>query len=145
MPLFYFYRKMKIRDYQKGDYQGIIKVWEATGIGSAKRGDNESIIEHSIDIGGKMLVLEDHGNITGSSWMTFDGRRIHLHHVAVLPEQQNKGYGKLLTEASIKFAREKGYQIKLEVHQSNHKAIGIYKKLGFKYLGDYDIYIIRDV
>ncbi len=136
---------MKTRDYQKGDYQGIISVWEATGVGSEKRGDNESIIEHSINIGGKMLILEEQGRITGTSWMTFDGRRLHLHHIAVLPELQNKGYGEMLTEAAVNFAREKGYQIKLEVHQSNKKAIGIYKKLGFKYLGDYDIYIIRNV
>ena len=76
--------------------------------------------------------------------MTFDGRRLHLHHIGVKPAFQNQGLGKRLTKESLKFAKEKGYQIKLEVHQDNKKAIEIYKKLGFAYLGDYDIYIIRD-
>lgn len=136
---------MGIRNYQKGDYEGLMRVWEATGVGSFKRGDNEKIIEQSIEIGGQMLILEKNQQIIGTSWMTFDGRRIHLHHISVLPEFQNRGNGKALTKASINFAKEKGYQIKLEVHQENQKAIEIYEKLGFEYLGDYDIYIIRNV
>lgn len=136
---------MNIRAYQKGDYEGIIRVWEKTGLGSAKRGDNEKIIEQSIAMGGHMLILEVNKTIIGTSWMTFDGRRIHLHHIGVLPEHQGLGYGKKLTEASIAFARKKGYQIKLEVHKNNEKAIKIYKDLGFSYLGDYNIYIIRDI
>ncbi|MGM0612996.1 MAG: GNAT family N-acetyltransferase [Bacteroidota bacterium] len=136
---------MKIRDYQKGDYEGLIKVWETTGVGSKKRGDNEQVIVQSIDMGGKMLIMEQDNTIIGTSWMTFDGRRLHLHHIAVLPKYQNLGYGKLLTKKSILFAKEKGYQIKLEVHKKNIKAIKLYEQLGFKYLGDYDIYIIRNL
>ncbi|MCF8218592.1 MAG: GNAT family N-acetyltransferase [Bacteroidales bacterium] len=136
---------MKIRDYQKGDYEGLIEVWETTGVGSKKRGDNEQIIEQSIVMGGKMLIMEQDNTIIGTSWMTFDGRRLHLHHIAVLPEYQNLGYGKLLTKKSILFAKEKGYQIKLEVHKKNTKAIKLYEQLGFEYLGDYDIYIIRNL
>jgi ribosomal protein S18 acetylase RimI-like enzyme len=41
--------------------------------------------------------------------------------------------------------KEIGLQIKLEVHQSNERAINFYKKAGFKRLGDYDVYIIRDL
>lgn len=136
--------KYLIRSYKAKDYKQIISTWEKTGVGSAKRGDNAEIIEQSLQIGGELLVLEINEKIIGTSWMTFDGRRIHLHHIAVLPEYQNKGYGKLLTEKSIDFAKQKGYQIKLEVHKNNKKAIRIYKNLGFKYLGDYDVYIIRD-
>lgn len=136
---------MILRDYKKDDYPEIIKLWENTGVGSKKRGDNKDIIEQSIYMGGKFIVVESDGQIVGSSWITFDGRRLHLHHVAVLPSYQNRGIGKRLTQASIEFARHKGYQIKLEVHKTNKKAIEIYKKLGFSYLGDYNIYIIRDM
>lgn len=138
--------EFEIREYKKGDFNGIMEVWEETGLGNARRGDTEQIIEHSIEIGGRMLVLEDvrTGLIIGTSWMTFDGRRIHLHHIGVKIDYQNKGLGKQLTVESIEYAKEKGFQIKLEVHQSNLKAIEIYKKLGFAYLGDYDVYIIRE-
>ncbi len=138
--------EVNIRNYRPDDYESIQEVWKETGVGGSHRGDNKKIIEESIQMGGKLLVLEDDENqsIMGTSWITFDGRRLHLHHIAVLPQHQKKGYGTLLTKKSLEFAKEKGYQIKLEVHQSNTDAIEIYKKIGFKRLGDYDIYIVRD-
>ena len=139
--------KMIIRDYRNSDFEKLSILWEETNLGSTKRGDNERIIEQSIQIGGKLIVIENPktNEIIGSSWMTFDGRRLHLHHIGVLPNYQNQGFGKLLTKESLKFAKDKGYQIKLEVHQTNKKAIDIYKKLGFKFLGDYDVYIVRNL
>jgi len=136
-----------IRDYINKDYKELNKLWQETKLGGEQRGDNAQIIEQSLVLGGKLILLEstETKELIGSSWMTFDGRRLHLHHIGIKPSFQNKGLGKLLTQESLKFAKEKGYQIKLEVHKSNKKAIGIYKQLGFTFLGDYDVYIIRDL
>ncbi len=133
-----------VRDYSPGDYDSIIDLWGKTGLGGVQRGDNRQVIEHSLELGGKLLVAIDlDGTLVGTGWMTFDGRRIHLHHVGVLPEYQRKGIGRLLSIEAVRFAREKRIQIKLEVHRSNRAAVSLYKKLGFEYLGDYDVYIIR--
>jgi len=136
-----------IRDYCNDDFSSLNELWQETGLGGSQRGDNADIIAHSIKLGGKLILLEnaETKEIFGSSWMTFDGRRIHLHHIGVKPSYQNKGFGKLLTKESLKYAKEKNYQIKLEVHQTNKKAIEIYKKLGFTFLGDYDVYIVREL
>lgn len=133
------------RDYETTDYEAVTDLWGKTGLGAALRGDDRATIERSIRLGGKLLVavLPD-GKLIGSSWMTYDGRRIHLHHIAVLPEWQRRGIGQKLTELSIGFAKKTETQIKLEVHQSNQGAVRLYRKLGFRYLGDFDIYIIRD-
>jgi [ribosomal protein S18]-alanine N-acetyltransferase len=140
-------KKFVLRDYQNSDYQRLNKLWQETGLGGSHRGDDDKIIAHSLKIGGRLIVIEntETEEIMGSSWMTFDGRRIHLHHIGVKPEYQNQGFGKLLTKESLKHAKKKGYQIKLEVHKTNKKAIEIYKKLGFTFLGDYDVYIVRDL
>jgi ribosomal protein S18 acetylase RimI-like enzyme len=133
-----------IRDYKPSDYNQIVELWNQTNLGGAHRGDNKKIIEQSITMGGKMLVASTiDGIVVGTSWMTFDGRRIHLHHLGVKPNFQRKGIGQRLTEHSIRFAKEKGFQIKLEVHRDNIPAINLYKNLGFNYLGDYNVYIIR--
>ncbi|MBT3207118.1 MAG: GNAT family N-acetyltransferase [Bacteroidetes bacterium] len=139
--------KIIIRDYISGDYPQIELLWKITGLGGAIRGDNQKIIENSLKIGGKFLVIEDIRNskVIGTSWMTFDGRRLHLHHFGIDPKHQRHGYGKALTEASLSFAKEKGIQIKLEVHKENLPAIELYKSMGFQYLGDYDVYIIRNI
>lgn len=135
-----------IRDFKSIDFDGLSELWSMTNLGSALRGDNLEIIQHSIIMGGKMLMVENsNGKIIGTSWMTFDGRRIHLHHFGIHPDYQHKGIGLLLAKESLKFVKHKGYQVKLEVHKNNHAAIELYKKIGFTYLGDYDVYIIRDL
>ena len=137
--------EITICNYATYDYPHIEELWEKTGLGGAIRGDNKQIIEQSLEMGGCLLLakLAD-GKLVGTSWMTFDGRRIHLHNFGVEPEFQRKGIGRQLAIASIDWAKRKGYQVKLEVHQTNTAAIELYKNLGFKYLGDYDVYIIRD-
>lgn len=149
-----------VRPYSKGDFPGIMKLWTATGLSRPERGDDEAAVERSIALGGMMLVMcggdagsekdsktgSDTGSdILGTSWMTFDGRRIHLHHFGIIPAFQGKGLSGLLLKESLRFVKEKGYQVKLEVHRSNRTAIHLYRKAGFEYLGDYDIYIIRDI
>lgn len=135
-----------IRDYLPNDYPKIIQLWEELGLGGAVRGDDQQIIEHSIELGGKLLVLSNpNGDIIGTAWITFDGRRLHLHHFGIKAIYQRKGLGDKLTIESLRFAKRKGYQIKLEVHNTNQSAINLYKKHGFAYLGDYDVYIVRDL
>jgi len=138
--------KFIIRDYQFEDYNMVVELWEETGMGGAFRGDNEKLIEETIKIGGKLLVMEDVDKklIIGTSWLTNDGRRIYIHHFGIKPEYQGKGLSKYLAKESIRFANDKGLQVKLEVHKENVKALKLYKNFGFKYLGDYDVYIIRD-
>jgi ribosomal protein S18 acetylase RimI-like enzyme len=138
--------KYFFRQYQAGDFKGISELWDRTDMGSPERGDDENTIEETIRIGGCMLLMvnKDSGSICGSSWMTFDGRRILLHHFGVLPECQGKGLSKMLLSKSLEIVKEKGKQVKLEVHSQNFKAINLYKNFGFVHLGEYNVYIIRD-
>ena len=139
---------MIIREYHKGDFNAIMNLWCATGMGSRTRGDDETTVERSIEMGGRMLVMCNEsaaGSIIGTSWMTFDGRRLHLHHFGIDPAFQGQGHAKELLRESLRFVKEKGYQVKLEVHRSNTIAAELYRKAGFEYLGDYDVYIIRDI
>ncbi len=140
-------KKYAFRDYKRDDYPGVLDLWEKTGLGNEFRGDDSDIIELSLKLGGKLIIMEEKitKSVIGTSWMTFDGRRIHLHHFGISPEYQGKGLSKLLLKKSLTFAKEKGFQIKLEVHEKNKIAINLYKKFFFKYLGDYRIYIIRDL
>lgn len=139
---------MIIRNFRQGDFAGIMEVWQATDLGRPERGDDEETIKRSLSLGGCMQVMCDenkNGTIIGTSWMTFDGRRIHLHHFGILPEYQGQGLSKQLLKESLRFVKEKGFQVKIEVSRSNTIALGLYKKAGFKCLGEYDVYLIRDI
>lgn len=135
------------REYTPADYPEVISIWEATSLGGAERGDNYKTIDQSIALGGKLLLLyhRESEKVVGTSWMTFDGRRIHLHHFGIHPTYQGQGLSKILLRESLKHVKSSGYQVKIEVHKDNIKAIKLYQSMGFAYLGDYDVYIIRDV
>jgi ribosomal protein S18 acetylase RimI-like enzyme len=136
-----------IRDYQEEDYNEIVKFWHVTDMGNPERGDSRETIRRTLDLGGKLLVMESKSakQICGTSWMTYDGRRILLHHFGILPECQGKGLSKILLNQSLQFVKNNGSQVKLEVHSTNVKAINLYKKFGFAHLGEYNVFIIRDV
>jgi ribosomal protein S18 acetylase RimI-like enzyme len=136
-----------IRDYLEDDYDEIVKLWTLTDMGNPVRGDSLETVKRTLEMGGKLLVMQSKpsGKIMGTAWMTYDGRRIMIHHFGILPEYQGKGLSKLLMKKSLEFVKENGSQVKLEVHSSNLKAINLYTKSGFTKLGDYNIYIIRDL
>ncbi len=137
---------LNIRDYKTNDFAEVNNLWTATGMGGNERGDNDEVIQQTIKANGKLIILENKisKEIIGTSWLTNDGRRIYLHHFGIKPKYQGKGISKLLLNESLNFAKSKGMQLKLEVHENNIEAIYLYKKGGFNYLGDYKVYIIRD-
>lgn len=136
-----------VRTYKSSDYDAILDVWKRTNMGGAHRGDNQKTIENTIAIGGELFVLcEDFTEkIVGTSWITNDSRRLYLHHFGILPEYQGKGLSHLLMESSMEFATHKKLQIKLEVHKDNEIARKLYEKYKFKFLGDYEVFIVRDI
>jgi ribosomal protein S18 acetylase RimI-like enzyme len=136
-----------IRSFSESDFPEIILLWESLGLGGAHRGDDLQIINNTIKMGGQLLLMLEKGSeiIIGTSWLTIDGRRTYLHHFGIKANFQGKGLAKNLLDASLKLAKTFGMQIKLEVHKDNLKALGLYTKAGFTYLGDYHTYIIRDI
>jgi ribosomal protein S18 acetylase RimI-like enzyme len=135
---------MIIRNYQPGDFPQIEILWKETGIFKSERGDTPEIIELCNAQGGRFLIMEDERDhrVTGTTWLTWDGRRVLLHHFAVLPSMRRKGYGRELANASLEFARQKKCPVKLEVNRHNFPAVQLYRQLGFKVFENYEVYII---
>jgi [ribosomal protein S18]-alanine N-acetyltransferase len=133
-----------LRDYGLPDYEGVMSLWEICGLSNKARGDSQHTIDETLKLGGRLLILESHGQIAGTSWITNDGRRLYLHHFGIHPDYRGFGLAHRLTTASLAFAEERNMQIKLEVHRTNTVAIELYKKHGFNYLGDYDVFIVRE-
>ncbi len=136
---------MVFRDYKPSDYPGLLLLWVELDMSPCERSDTPEVIQRTIDRGGKLIVMEEPetGTIAGSSWMTFDGRRLFLHHFGVKKIYQRKGWGMKLVVESLKFIKKKGGQVKLEVHRENIAAIKLYKKCGFTSFTDYGLYILR--
>lgn len=136
---------MITRNYKPADYPQVVSLWKETGIYTPERGDTPEIILRCNDQGGKFLIMEEpsESRIVGTSWLTWDGRRVMLHHFAIQPSLQGQGYGRQLALESLRFAREKKCPIKLEVHRDNLPAVQLYRSLGFVVFEDYDVYMIQ--
>ena len=134
------------RDFEVNDYKNVISLWISLDLGRPERGDNLDIIVNTLRNNGKLIILEDKitKELIGTSWITNDQRRLYLHHFGIKKEYQRRGLAKLLLYQSLKFAKETRLQIKIEVHKTNIPALELYKKYDFKYLGDYEVYIIRE-
>ena len=136
---------MIIREYRKGDFPEVESLWKETEVFRPERGDTAETILRCNRQGGKFLILEDDENnrITGTSWLTWDGRRVHMQYFTVHPTLQGQGHGRELALASMTFARSKEAPIKLEVHRDNIPAVQLYKSMGFKVLEAYEVYMVH--
>lgn len=138
--------EMLIRDYKPEDFPQVEALWKETNTYTLERGDTPEIILRCNGAGGRFLVMEDPADrsVTGTSWLTWDGRRIFLHHFAIRPSLQGHGLGRKLALESLAFARKRNCPLKLEVHRENTAAVNLYRSLGIHAFEDYDTYMIID-
>lgn len=138
--------RIRFRNFSKKDFHEIQKLWTLNDMGGRERADDAETILRCNHQGGHFIVMDlpDENKIIGTSWMTWDGRRILMHHFCIHPDYQRMGLGELLGIESLRFIQKKKAQVKLEVHKENHAAKKLYKKLGFFAFEDYDIYMIRN-
>lgn len=78
------------------------------------------------------FCLEDDDKVIGyvGMWVSFGEGNIN--NIAVLPEYRGQGYGALLLEQLIFYAKEHKFTfLTLEVRASNERARALYRKMGF--------------
>jgi len=85
--------------------------------------------------------MEVEGRIVAAACGLYDGRRGVVQSVAVLPEEQGKGYGKVIVMAVVEALQQLGTsRIRLFVVKENTRALGFYEHLGFQ-IHDYVHYM----
>ena len=107
---------------------------------TSRKNIRHSILSEFQDV----LIAETNGRekTPVGSLVLFKYRRtVRIYSIAVLPEQQNRGYGELLFRHVVELASRSGFEkISIEVHTRNTTLINWYKNRGFterKQLKDY--------
>jgi len=133
-----------LRTYSPQDFDHLTALWESTGISRPERRDTPLAIDKTLQYGGFLLLLEDPKArmLVGSVWVTQDGRRTYLHHLAILPERQQRGLGRWLLREALERIEVMGLDVKIEVSR-NHPALSLYTGAGFVSLGNYETLILR--
>lgn len=130
-------------DVDRELYEKIRRLWVLTDIERPERGDVWEVALETLKKGGAILSLWEGDDVLGALWITDDGRRLYLHHMAVHPDHRRKGLGRRLLKEGLAMARRLGRQPKLEVHETNLGARELYSGEGFTDLEGYVVMINR--
>ncbi|MFX1569653.1 MAG: GNAT family N-acetyltransferase [Promethearchaeota archaeon] len=144
---------MKIEKFSIDYYEEIVALWRKAGInvGSSDTLEEiEKIVRQNPDI---FLIGKIKNKIISVVIGGFDGRRGYVHHLAVDPDYQQKGYGKMIMDELMEKFRKMGvHKIHLFIEKYNKKVVNFYQNLGWEirddlimmsYIPDKDLYKMR--
>jgi ribosomal protein S18 acetylase RimI-like enzyme len=124
---------LSIAPIADGDLADVVALWQACGltrpwndptadIALARRGPNSAV-----------LVGREAGAIVASVMVGHDGHRGWVYYVAVNPDHQGKGLGRIIMAAAEDWLRQTGVpKLQLLVRRENAKAGAFYQSLGYE-------------
>ena len=124
---------MKIENFSSQFYEDVVDLWKKTGI-SVTSSDSKDELKIMLNKNPDLcLIAKIDEEVIGVVMGGFDGRRGYVHHLAVDPEYQKKGYGKLLMDELIdRFQKKRIHKIHLFIEKRNEGVIAFYNKLGWE-------------
>ena len=137
---------MKIREFLfEQDYEEIRMLWEASGPGiQLSPSDTPEEIQKKLQRDPDLfLVAERDGQIIGTVFGGFDGRRGIVYHLAVLQGERRSGIGRSLMVEIENRLRSKGCRkYYLLVTKHNEEALAFYESFGSEVM---DLYVLGKV
>jgi ribosomal protein S18 acetylase RimI-like enzyme len=128
---------MKIEKFTMGSYETVVNLWRKSGI-SVGSTDTREEIEKMLQRNPNLCLIGKIGNkIIGVVMGGFDGRRGYVHHLAVDPDYQRRGYGKMIMNDLIERFRKIGaHKIHLFIEKYNKDVVEFYQNLGWEIRDD---------
>jgi ribosomal protein S18 acetylase RimI-like enzyme len=101
--------------------------------------ETNHFLPQGVETRGEFLYcIEVDNSVVGFLWyrLLYNGKRIFINDIHVLPEFRGKGYGKsTLRELESRAAAQNVEHIELRVAYDNELALGLYNKTGFRETG----------
>lgn len=128
---------MKIEKFSMKLYDDVVQLWNKAGI-SVGSSDSKKEIERMLERNPNLFLIgKIEENIIAVVMGGFDGRRGYIHHLAVDPIYQKKGYGKKLVDDLISEFRRIGvHKIHLFIEKQNEAVVDFYSNLGWQIRND---------
>ena len=121
-----------IRKYEEKDESQVISLWQQCNLIVPQNNPHEDIkkkIEFQPNL---FFVGTVNDEVIASIMVGYEGHRGWINYMAVLPEYQNKGYGRQLVDKAIAELKKLGcLKVNLQVRENNKDVIEFYENLGF--------------
>ena len=123
---------MEIREFRQTDQEAVINLWKDCGL-LVQWNDPLKDIQRKLKIAPDLfLVGELSGRVVATVMGGYDGHRGWINYLAVSPEHQKTGYGRLIMESVESRIKAKGCpKINLQVRESNTDIIKFYQAIGY--------------
>ena len=123
---------MHIRNFQPTDQDELIRLWERCNL---TRPWNDPTLDIQRKLEGQpdwLLVGVVEDGIVGSVMIGYDGHRGWINYLAVHPDRQRVGIGRLMMADAERRLLDLGCpKINLQIRDDNRDAIAFYESIGF--------------
>jgi ribosomal protein S18 acetylase RimI-like enzyme len=126
MPMF------TIRPIDDTDVEATIELWRRAGLLRPWNDPHKDITFARANPNAVVLLALDADRVLGSALVGQDGHRGWVYYVAVDPDRQKQGIGRLIMTAAEDWLIERGiWKVQLLVRSGNEPATAFYEQLGY--------------
>jgi GNAT superfamily N-acetyltransferase len=125
---------IQIIDYQPGDYDKLVEIWESAGLSYKPSGrDSRERIEQETGLDcNRFLFARQEEMLVGTILVTHDGRKGWINRVAVLPEFRGRGIARMLVKYAEEWLDSEGIGIyACQVEPGNPGSLEVFKRLDY--------------
>jgi ribosomal protein S18 acetylase RimI-like enzyme len=123
---------LSIATIEDSDIAGVIALWQKCGLVRPWNDPAADIALARRDSNATVLVGREGNAIVASVLVGHDGHRGWVYYVAVDPDRQKKGYGRIIMDAAENWLRPRGIEkMQLMVRSDNTKVKTFYESLGY--------------
>ena len=123
---------MHIRPYVESDEAAVIALWSKCGL-LRPWNDPHKDIARKLQVQRELfLVAVQDDRVVGTALAGYDGHRGWINYLAVNPDHQRKGLGRMLMQEAERRLRELGCpKINVQIRRDNQEAIEFYRRIEF--------------
>jgi ribosomal protein S18 acetylase RimI-like enzyme len=123
---------LTIAAIKDADVGGVIALWQACGLTRPWNDPAADIALARREPNSSVLVGREDGRIVASVLVGHDGHRGWVYYLAVDPDRQHKGYGRLMMDRAEDWLRGRGIEkLQLMVRPDNSQVQAFYRSLGY--------------
>jgi ribosomal protein S18 acetylase RimI-like enzyme len=123
---------MHIRPYRSEDEAAVIQLWKNSNLTRSWNNPHQDIARKLQVQPEWFLVGIVADRVIATVMIGYDGHRGWINYLAVAPEHQRKGYGRLLMFEAERLLHDFGCpKINLQIRKDNLEALAFYARIGF--------------
>lgn len=124
---------MKTETLKEHQYRDAISLWGATGLTRPWNDPMADLLRAINGASSTILGCSLEGKLVATAMVGHDGHRGWVYYLAVSPDQQGHGLGRMMMNACEQWLTERGaVKVQLMIRTTNEPVIGFYEQLGYE-------------